>query len=239
MIKTIGSYSSYLSKNIEAIIIDGSDDDSCANAFKCINTSSDYIHLFKQSSKGLYAAMNEGVDKAQGDSIIFMNSGDIFNQSFNLVYFLEKYSSLLKLHIIFGDAKLYFKDYYKYNKWNKIDLIGKEWRPSHQAVFMPRFFLKKNKFSESLKVSADTELQIKAFKNLRYKYIDEVICEFELGGISSHPKTLKLTIEHCNELILTRNIQSHMSKLAIYTKQIIKLVIIKLIGYRNYLRIAK
>ncbi|MDT0135479.1 glycosyltransferase [Providencia huaxiensis] len=239
MVRTINGYLSYLSSDIEAIIIDGSDNDSCIEAFRYLNTPLKHINFFKQTSKGLYAAMNEGIAKAKGDSLIFMNSGDTFSSSFDLFCFLEKYSFLLKSHIIFGNAKLYYKDYYKYHKWDRIEPIGKKWRPSHQAIFMPRSFLSENKFSESLKVSADTELQIKAFNYLKYIYIDETICEFELGGISSYPKTLKMTIKHCNELISTRKIENYWPKFLIYIKQVIKLAVIKVIGYRNYLRIVK
>nr|AXL96536.1 colanic acid biosynthesis glycosyl transferase WcaE [Providencia alcalifaciens] len=240
LITTIESYSKFLSNEVEAIIIDGSENIKCIKTFnESAVSKNENIAIYKQKTKGLYPAMNEGVTLAKGESIIFMNSGDTFNDEFCLKSFLEKYSHLLSSTILCGGAKLYYKDFYKYNSWNKKDELGKEWFPSHQAVFMPSNFLKKNNFSESLKISADTELQKKAFQKNNSLYIDQVICNFELGGISSKPTNLKKTISHCRELIATREIKSRIEIIKIYIKQIFKLLIIKLIGYRNYLRLIK
>jgi len=82
--------------NIEYIIIDGSDDQSHYELFSTFAASWSFRSIYKrQTSNGLFQAMNEGLDLSSGTWTIFMNSGDYFvtDAEYKLNSFLNKYSS--------------------------------------------------------------------------------------------------------------------------------------------------
>lgn len=73
--KTIFSIRSQTYKNIEYIIIDGGSKDSTLDIIK---KNSNIISFWSsEPDNGLYDAMNKGLEKARGDYVCFLNSGDL------------------------------------------------------------------------------------------------------------------------------------------------------------------
>ena len=66
-------------KNLELIIIDGKSNDSSLSELKVINDRR--LTIYSEKDHGIYDAMNKGIRLAQGDYVIFMNSGDFFANS--------------------------------------------------------------------------------------------------------------------------------------------------------------
>ena len=75
--KTIISVIRQTYSEIEYIIVDGASSDM---TMEVINKYSidERIIVISEPDNGLYEAMNKAVDKASGDYIVFMNSGDVF-----------------------------------------------------------------------------------------------------------------------------------------------------------------
>ena len=75
--RTIESVVNQTFKDFEYIIIDGNSSDGSKELF--LSYKDKYsIRGVSEPDQGLYNAMNKGVDMAQGDYCIFMNSGDAF-----------------------------------------------------------------------------------------------------------------------------------------------------------------
>lgn len=96
--KTIKSVIEQTHNDYEYIIIDGASNDSSKDI---IQEHQQYIHYWcSEKDTGIYNAMNKGIQKASGEYLLFLNSGDALNDSMVL-------SDIQKLlsgeDIIYGD----------------------------------------------------------------------------------------------------------------------------------------
>ena len=73
--ETLRSVSSQNYENVEHIIIDGgsSDDTLCI-----VNNYKHVTKIISEKDKGIYDAMNKGINLAEGNVIGFLNSDDVF-----------------------------------------------------------------------------------------------------------------------------------------------------------------
>jgi glycosyltransferase involved in cell wall biosynthesis len=74
--KTINSVLSQDYSNIEYIIIDGDSSDGSLEIIQSV--SSKLAYFISEKDEGIYSAMNKGIIKANGEYLIFLNSGDYF-----------------------------------------------------------------------------------------------------------------------------------------------------------------
>ncbi len=74
--RTIKSVLSQSYSDKEFIIIDGGSSDGSAELISQVSSSLSF-HCSEKDS-GVFYAMNKGLEKAKGDYVIFMNSGDVF-----------------------------------------------------------------------------------------------------------------------------------------------------------------
>lgn len=234
---TLSSFYNELSSDVESIIVDGSKYEDCFD----IASDFEKVSYHKQSSIGIYGAMNEGVRLSNGETIVFMNSGDTFDSSFDINIFVKKFRDNLSEKIIFGDSVQFYHSYLKKNNFpnflhNKKD-FWKNKLPSHQSVFCPKTILLAFPFDETKKISADTKFLIHAFQNNEYIYYPKLISRFKLGGISNCPNSIANAYIHCKEIIEVREISSSTEIIKLFIKQFSKVIAIKIMGYLNYLKL--
>ena len=139
-------------KNMEYIIIDGNSTDGTLNIIKKHEEKIDY--WISEPDKGIYNAMNKGIDLATGEWINFMNSGDEFYSEATLEEIFLKENNH-DSEIIYGDTLLVY-DYASCIK--KAEPLVKMlcYMPfTHQASFVKTQLLKAVKFNETYIISAD------------------------------------------------------------------------------------
>lgn len=155
--KTILSVINQTYPNIEYIIIDGA---SIDGTMGIVNKYKDKIDVIvSEPDKGIYDAMNKGLDKASGVFINFMNAGDTF-ASIDVVKKIFDYEYLGKnVKLIFGPWYLVYNGHERlitpspfFKNTNKVRGMGF----SHQTVFLDLSLAKKYKFNNNnFKIAAD------------------------------------------------------------------------------------
>lgn len=178
--------------NIEYVIIDGGSSDKTVNI---INEYKDQIGYFiSEKDKGIYDAMNKGINSATGDIIGILNSDDLYQDSTVIQTVMDHFNGDLNLDIVFGDLV--------YVKSDNVDKVIRYWksRPYFRKYFEmgnvpphPSLFVKKNVYAEAglfnldYKLAADYEFMLRIFKkhNFKSKYINKVIVKMRLGGATN------------------------------------------------------
>lgn len=183
--KTIKSVISQSYKNIQYIVIDGG---SVDGSIEVINNYKNKIeYSVSEPDNGIYHAMNKGLDRATGDYLLFLNSGDCLtsvniiaeiadklNTNEDIIFGLTK--SVPSCTINYTDVHLPFTliDFYKYSP------------VPHPASFIKREIMERFRYDESLRIVSDWKFFMQAiiFNGCSYKKIETVITDFEEGGLS-------------------------------------------------------
>lgn len=176
-------------KNIEYIIIDGGSTDG---TLSIIEKYKDKITIVvSEPDKGIYDAMNKGVENATGELVGILNSDDFYANNdviSNIAKNIGENDSIYA-DLVYVDRENPEKiiRYWKSGNY-KPNAFIKGWMPPH-----PTFFLKKsiyNKFGNynlTLKSAADYELMLRMIhkEKISITYFPEVITKMRVGGQSN------------------------------------------------------
>ncbi len=190
--KTINSVWSQRRDLFEYIIVDGGSTDE---TLKAIEKYKDEVQLVSEPDAGVYDAMNKGIALASGKYLYFLGAGDSLRP-----FALENIKPLMprgELNFVYGNVYWESHAMIYGGEFTKSRL--KTFNINHQAVFYERkIFEVIGKFELRFKVLADYVFNIKCFGNgeIKRKYIDYVVANFEGDGISEQQKDESLVAEH-------------------------------------------
>lgn len=172
---TIQSVVNQTYPNIEYIIIDGGSTDGTVDLIKKYEDRLAY--WVSEPDKGIYDAMNKGIDKATGSWMIFMNSGDRFT---NEEVLTTVFSTPQQADILYGDAIMEYPSFQTIFKKNPLTSMWKRAPFCHQASFIKTNLLKEWKYDTQYKIGADHDFFFKAYiHNKTFHYINLPICFFD------------------------------------------------------------
>lgn len=172
--------------NIEYIIIDGGSRDGTVDIIK--KYSERLAYWISEPDRGIYDAMNKGIDTATGEYINFMNAGDQFKNDF----VIEKIKNLFnsQASVLYGSTELRISDkplrisHPKpfFTQKTKIKSAGF----CHQSTFVKTTEIKRYKFDTSFKIAADFNLLNTIYKNGgSFQEIPLVVSTYDVTGVSS------------------------------------------------------
>lgn len=177
--------------NIEYIIIDGGSTDGTVDIIKKYEN---YISYWvSEPDKGLYYAMNKGIDAATGDWLYIHNAGGVFAQKNVLSILFNR--DLSGVDAFFG---------YEFSRTvNKLlrypipfyEQKTKDKRPgySHQTLFVRMEWVKKYPFDTNYRCCADyNQAVIIHKKGAKFKYIDVFVCYSAAAGFSARNRRTQL-----------------------------------------------
>lgn len=178
-------------ENIEYIIKDGASSDGTKDFLKTLDQKATVI---SSPDKGIYDAMNQAIDIATGDWVIFMNAGDEFFS--NETLFKASQELDLSFDFIYGDRyRIETNGQTTYQHAGKLqDTLIKE-VIYHQALFNKAINLKKRKYSLEYSLASDYHYLVSSYmEGKSFKYIEQPICNFKCGG-RSRQQSLKCLVE--------------------------------------------
>jgi len=176
-------------KNVEYIIIDGGSTDG---TIPVINQFKEHINiLLSEPDKGIYDAMNKGINLATGDVIGTLNADDVFAGDDVLSAVAEAFA-VEGTEITYGDLNYVKPDGSIVRKWRSgtysYGMFNWGWMPPH-----PTFYCRKNLFKKfglySLNhgTAADYELMLRFIhlNKVNAVYVKKVMNEMNVGGVSN------------------------------------------------------
>ena len=171
--------------NIEYIVIDGGSTDGTLDIIRIYKDR--IAKLISEPDKGIYDAMNKGLNLAAGDYVLFMNSGD------------ELYSpqTVAQVFAAATDADIYYGETEMIN--DKGESLGQRrhkvpaqfnWRSfkygmnvSHQAIYIKRSLVEP--YDPQYQLSADIDWIIRAAKKAKsIVNVHQYVAKFLVGGTS-------------------------------------------------------
>jgi len=204
--KTVESIIPYCSKDVEYIVIDGNSTDGSIDIIRKYADRIDY--WVSEPDKGIFNAMNKGTEKARGEYLLYINSGDIIN---NDVPINEITGTLTGEDLIYYDIAVV--DENKGSRFIKTcdDYLDfkffVESTLPHQSTFIKReFILEYGGYDETMKLGGDWALFTDAvcLKKCSYKHISTYFTTYFMDGISSDSGNFKLIWEEKDRHIRTK-----------------------------------
>lgn len=205
-IKTLNSVKTQNYSNIEYLVIDGGSTDGTPDVIK--QNESVINKWISEPDKGIYDAMNKGINLSTGDYIWFLNGGDTIYSDNTLN---EIFSTDEKADVYYGDTELVDEEGKSYGKRKlKTPPENLTWKSmidgmvvTHQSLIIKKEIIPL--YDLNFKHCADIDWTIKILKNSN-KIINtrKIISRFLLGGysrkntMSSLFERIKILSKHFN-----------------------------------------
>lgn len=183
--RTMESVASQTSKDYEWIVIDGGSTDGSKDF---IERNSKHIAYWEsEPDKGIYHAMNKGIEVAKGDYLQFLNSGDTLACIDIVESFVSKHPTA---DVVYGNAIYTSVDGKEVRRFIAPDSLRLSYFWSHalnhQATFFHRRCFERFRYNEANRIASDTELYMQLFYHgYTFEKWDRFVERFELGGLSS------------------------------------------------------
>lgn len=184
----------------EYIVIDGASKDGSVDVLQKYEAGISFYS--SEPDTGIYNAMNKGIRRANGDYLLFLNSGD---ELLDPSVLQNLAGTEISEDIIFGDI-LYEGETAPIVMPDQLTLetfLG----PSigHGAAFIRRsLFEKYGLYNEANRIVSDWEFFLLVCIKFRcsYRHISKVFTRYQKGGISVHPEHMHAQAEERNAVLL-------------------------------------
>lgn len=178
-------------KDFEHIIIDGASCDGSVDVIKKYATKLAY--WISEPDKGVYNAMNKGIVKAQGEYLLFLNSGDwLENDVLRQVFEKELVEDIVYANL-----------YYNYSLEDVENFPDKLTVPflltsflGHPSTFIRRELFKNSLYEEKYKIISDWVFFVKkiVLEGCTTRHLDIVTTHFNTNGMSCASENAELIL---------------------------------------------
>ena len=191
VVRAIISIKSQSYPNIQLIVVDGASDDNTVSLVEPLLCHGDV--LISEPDKGIYDALNKGLELATGEIIAFLHSDDLYSDVDVISKIVEQFCDK-SIDAVYGDVSFFSIEndkkttrIYRSDKLSKKNLAwGK--MPAHPAMFIRRrVYDKVGGFKINFKIAADYEFlcRMVQYPNLKAIKLDGVWVRMQTGGVST------------------------------------------------------
>jgi glycosyltransferase len=177
-------------KNIEFIVIDGNSNDGTQEILEEFRNQISVLLI--EPDKGLYDALNKGINLSNGEVIGFLHSDDFFANN-NVINDLMVCFNNENADVVYGDLD-YLKRgsnnlilrHWQAGKFSKRKL-NYGWMPPHPTFYAKReLYESHGGFNLKYKIAADYDCMLRILKqNIAVSYIPKVLVKMRAGGKSN------------------------------------------------------
>lgn len=214
--RTLDSVNKQTYCNVEHLIIDGVSKDKTLAMVKAyqhkaqVGENAHEIVVCSEPDKGLYDAMNKGIDRATGDYLVFLNAGDVFPSEDTLEYVEGCVGEGEILPgVLYGDTDI-VNDEGRFLRHRRLTSPKKlTWRSfkwgmlvCHQSFYARTDIAREVHYDLHYRLSADVDWCIRIMReaerrHLPLRNVNAVITNYLDGGMSvqNHKASLKERFE--------------------------------------------
>ena len=218
--------------NVEHIVIDGGSSDNTLAILE--GYKNHLVHVVSEPDKGIYDAMNKGLDRATGEIVCFLNADDQY-ASCDALSQVAKKMQANQLDAVLADVAFFnavdptrMVRRYRSDRFTPGRLAW-GWMPAHPALFFKKSVVQRvGRFKTNYRIAGDFDYIARAFygQDLRYQHLPEVLVHMQTGGASTagwRSKVLlnKEVLRACRENGIDTNILKILSK---YPLKLLELV---------------
>lgn len=187
-------------RDIEHIIVDGASKDNTLEIVK--NMPSRVAKIVSEPDKGIYDAMNKGIQAATGDVIGILNSDDFFTSDDVIQTVVDSFKNN-DIDALYGDVHFVSPDnlsksvrYYSSSVF-KPSLFRFGFMPAHPSFYMKKeCYDKYGLYALDYKIASDYDLLIRYLykEKIKYKYIKKDFVTMRTGGVSTENLNSRVTL---------------------------------------------
>lgn len=189
--------------DIELVVIDGGSTDGTLDVLR---SYADRLHvLVSEPDRGIYDALNKGIQRASGEVVGFLHSDDLFADADVLSRIAAAFADP-GVGAVYGDLLYVRKDnpdqVVRY--WRSGEFSGRRlgwgWMPPHPTLYVRRrVYELHGLFDTSFRIAADYDFILRALGQNRVgvRYIPEVLVKMRVGGASN--RSLRNIVQKSNE----------------------------------------
>jgi glycosyltransferase len=180
-----------LGANIELVIIDGGSTDGTLDILRSYAARLDV--LVSEPDRGIYDALNKGIQRASGDVVGFLHSDDLFADAGVLSRIATAFADPA-VGAVYGDLLYVRKDnpdqvvrYWRSGTFSGRRL-GWGWMPPHPTLYVRRnIYEQHGLFDTSFRIAADYDfiLRLLGRDRVGVHYLPEVLVKMRVGGASN------------------------------------------------------
>ena len=176
---------------VEHIVIDGGSTDDTLYILE--RYQNHLAHVVSEPDKGIYDAMNKGLDRTTGDIVCFLNADDQYASN-HVLSLVVKQMLAHELDALLGDVAFFHSTdpmrmvrRYRSDRFTPGRLAW-GWMPAHPALFLNKSVVQRvGRFKTEYRIAGDFDYIARAFYgcDLQYQHLPEVLVHMQTGGAST------------------------------------------------------
>lgn len=189
--------------DVELVVIDGGSTDGTLEVLRAYADRLDV--LVSEPDRGIYDALNKGIERASGEVVGFLHSDDLFADTSALARISGAFADP-DVGVVYGDLVYVLKDepdrvvrYWRSGEFSRPKL-AKGWMPPHPTLYVRRSIYEQiGMFDTSYRIAADYDfiLRLLGRESLNVQYIPQVLVKMRVGGASN--RTLRNILRKSQE----------------------------------------